>query len=134
MLGGYVTANGTVLFIHICDKKAILIDLEKVLKDRKGIYLKGISLFEVRLLTRCGFLNFSLTNLLIILKIINEQVAPIVCDKHPHLKIVNDLVVSDGNSISCAIKIGAFINLFTVFNIIFITIIKRMVKNVKGKK
>ena len=66
VIGGYCTANGLTVNIHLSDKKVILFDVKEYVKKRKGlITIEGIQLYNFSLQTRCNFANFNLVNLLL---------------------------------------------------------------------
>jgi len=134
VIGGYCTANGLTVNIHLSDKKVILFDVKEYVKKRKGlITLEGIQLYNFSLQTRCNFANFNLVNLLLAFCVINNELAPVICYRRPYVKLKNDLVLVKEECFATVLKASVFLNIFTVTNLLIKSLIKRVVKYVKGK-
>ena len=134
VIGGYCTANGLRVNIHLGENKVILFDINEYIQQRKGLVsLNGIQLYRLNMQTRCNFVNFNLANFLLALCVINSEFAPVIAYNRPYIKFKNDFVLVSEDCLATILKAGIFLNIFTLNNLLIKGLIKKVVKYVKRK-
>ncbi len=117
VFGGYVTFCVDSIFIHISNKKAIIVKITDALKKPKNIFnlnLYSILLFKTKTITSLECSNGAILKLLFFC-IVNNTILPIVNNNKKYLRIKNDVVFSEKNKNKVIFfKICAVTNMFSI--------------------
>ena len=139
VLGGYITAGGGEIYIHLGEKIAFVFNPIKFLIKRKGQKLSvpkvaSVFLFKSDLLVHSG--KSSLPAVLsAFLYAVNCAVAPAVKNKKGYMRIKNDLTISEKNyGEAFFVKTVFATNLFALNSWLTVKIFEGIIKKCKAKK
>lgn len=135
VFGGYCTLNALIAYIHFSDKRVKIINLKKyIFKSKNDFKIKGLEVFRVQTQARCGVNNFAVVNAIGVFNTINSFVVPIIIEKKNFLKIRNDFTITCDNQLCYYLKIGFFINMFSLLNALANSILKKVISYVRKQK
>src|SRR5574344_2383005 len=115
VLGGYATFCKSQVYIHLAEKKATIVDLEKIIAQPKLFEFKAVELISYRSLYRTDINSQERAiALCCALFSINNTISPIIHNKKPFMTIRNDIYISDCSDSAYFASAILLFNLFGV--------------------